>query len=310
MIRRIGPVESVATGAVDAHGSAHRPDPGGRDRRDHGPRGTDPHLLETLHGRSPGGVFLNDATARYPAVVLGRRPRQRLGITRGQTSPSGIGERWFTVVGILEPSASRRELDAAALVGLPGGGEPVRAPTGPPGTVYVRSDQAAVTAVRGGPRRRPPTRRTRTRSPGSPAVGRARGPGRGGDGVHRAVPGPRGRRPARRRRRDRQRDADVGPRAAGRDRAPARARGDARATSRSSSWPSRSAFALLGGLLGVGVGIAVSVAYATFQGWIVVIPPVAPVVGLASALVVGALAGLYPSLRAARVSPTEALRGT
>jgi putative ABC transport system permease protein len=35
---------------------------------------------------------------------------------------------------------------------------------------------------------------------------------------------------------------------------------------------------------------------------------VAVVGGLLSALAIGALAGLYPSVRAARVSPTDALR--
>ena len=40
-----------------------------------------------------------------------------------------------------------------------------------------------------------------------------------------------------------------------------------------------------------------------------VIPPVAVVGGLVSALAIGAVAGLYPAYRAARVSPTEALRG-
>jgi putative ABC transport system permease protein len=33
-------------------------------------------------------------------------------------------------------------------------------------------------------------------------------------------------------------------------------------------------------------------------------------VGLAAALVIGAAAGLYPALRAARLAPTDALRST
>ncbi|MGD2051976.1 MAG: ABC transporter permease, partial [Acidimicrobiia bacterium] len=36
--------------------------------------------------------------------------------------------------------------------------------------------------------------------------------------------------------------------------------------------------------------------------------PVAMVGGMAAALVIGAVAGLYPAIRAARMSPTEALR--
>lgn len=65
--------------------------------------------------------------------------------------------------------------------------------------------------------------------------------------------------------------------------------------------------ALLGGAVGVGLGAAATTSYAHTQHWATVIPPLAPPGGLASALAIGAVAGLLPALRAARMSPTEAL---
>jgi len=52
----------------------------------------------------------------------------------------------------------------------------------------------------------------------------------------------------------------------------------------------------------------VTAAYAASQGWDVLIPTVAIVGGMTAALLIGAVAGLYPAMRAARVSPTDALR--
>ena len=61
-------------------------------------------------------------------------------------------------------------------------------------------------------------------------------------------------------------------------------------------------------VLGIAVGVA-TVVFAKVQDWRVVIPPTAAAVGLGGAVIIGALAGLYPAIRAARLSPTDALRG-
>jgi putative ABC transport system permease protein len=65
---------------------------------------------------------------------------------------------------------------------------------------------------------------------------------------------------------------------------------------------------MLGGAVGVGVGALATAVYASIKGWSIEVPPVAWVAGFAAALVIGAVAGLLPALRAARLSPTEALR--
>jgi putative ABC transport system permease protein len=65
---------------------------------------------------------------------------------------------------------------------------------------------------------------------------------------------------------------------------------------------------LLGGGAGVGLGAAATAGYASSQGWMVVVPGLAVAGGVGIALALGAIAGLYPALRAARLAPATALR--
>jgi putative ABC transport system permease protein len=63
----------------------------------------------------------------------------------------------------------------------------------------------------------------------------------------------------------------------------------------------------LGGLGGVLLGTALTTGYAAYQTWPAVVPAWATAGGLAATMLIGGLAGLYPAIRAARLSPTEAL---
>jgi putative ABC transport system permease protein len=66
--------------------------------------------------------------------------------------------------------------------------------------------------------------------------------------------------------------------------------------------------ALLGGAGGVALGALVAAGYALHQHWRVVVPLTGVAAGVGAALALGAVAGLYPAVRAARLAPTEALR--
>jgi putative ABC transport system permease protein len=65
--------------------------------------------------------------------------------------------------------------------------------------------------------------------------------------------------------------------------------------------------ASLGGVAGVLIGSVVTWGYASSQGWPPVVPLWALAGGVVATTVIGAVAGLYPALRAAMVSPTTAL---
>jgi len=64
----------------------------------------------------------------------------------------------------------------------------------------------------------------------------------------------------------------------------------------------------LGGVAGVLLGAAATVGYAVAAGQPAVLPWVAVLAGFGVAIGVGALAGVYPAVKAARLAPAEALR--
>ena len=69
------------------------------------------------------------------------------------------------------------------------------------------------------------------------------------------------------------------------------------------------ALATLGGILGTLLGLTVTISYAAHHHWPLVVPVSSTLTGLGGAVLVGVLAGVYPSMRAAALPPTEALAG-
>jgi putative ABC transport system permease protein len=264
----------------------------------------DPELLATVGGELAAGRFLNQATARYPAVVLGAKAAERLGIT-ATGRQVWLGDRWFTVIGILRPLALAPEIDRAALVGFPAA-EALLGSDGSPGTVYVRADPDQVEAVRSVlPATANPANpnEVRVSRPSDALAARAAantaftslllGLGGvallvGGVGIANVMVIS-----------VLERRSEIGLR---------RALGATKGHVGLQFLAESLLLALAGGLTGVVLGAAVTTVYAAGRGWSVVVPAPAMAGGILAALAIGAVAGLYPALRAARLAPTDALR--
>ena len=304
MVGRINPVQGVAaTGDVDATVR----------RTDKIPKAetggvsvlaADTHLLASLGGTVARGAFLNGAAARYPAVVLGAKTAEVLGIDQ-VGSQVWLGGRWFTVVSILDPVALAPEIDRAALVGFPAA-ESLLGFDGSPGTVYVRSDPDSVEAVQGvlaatvNPEN---PNEVQVSRPSDALAARAAantaftslllGLGAvallvGGVGIANVMVIS-----------VLERRSEIGLR---------RALGATRRHVGVQFLAEALLLSFLGGLGGVTAGVLVTGGYAASRSWTVVVPALGVALGLVAALAIGAVAGLYPALRAARMSPTDALR--
>jgi putative ABC transport system permease protein len=266
----------------------------------------DGSLLGTLKGTIADGRNLDAATARYPTVVLGATAARRLGITDvGIGAVVDLGGHWFAVIGILEPLPLTPEIDRSAIIGLPIARDLFDA-TGSPTTIYVRASDAAIEDVR--------AVLSATANPANPEEVQVSRPSEaiaaraaaattftalflglgavallvGGLGIANvmlmAVL---------------ERRSEIGLR---------RALGATRGHIVGQFLTESLVLAGSGGIVGVVLGSVVTVLYAGSQGWLVALPWVGIAGGVGLAVAIGAIAGLYPAVRAARTAPTDALR--
>jgi putative ABC transport system permease protein len=262
-------------------------------------------LPGTVAATMADGVWLNQATAQYPAVVLGSTAANRLGIgAASEDKQVYIGGRWFTVVGILDPVPLAPELDSAALIGWPAA-ESYLDFDGHPTTIYTRSADAYVNEVRAvlAATANPQAPNEVTVSKPSDALAARQATSKaftglllglgavallvGGVGVANTMVIS-----------VLERRAEIGLR---------RSLGATRGQIRLQFLAESLLLSALGGAGGAVLGIAVTTVYASLRAWSTVVPAWATVGGVVATLAIGALAGLYPAIRASRLSPTEAL---
>src|SRR5262249_44551194 len=147
MVRRIGPVEEVASASAIGSATVRRTDRiSEEETQGIGVLAADPSLLHTLGGTLRTGRFLDAATSRFPTVVLGSVAAERLGIDRTGVSVYIQGQ-WFTVIGILDELPLAPDLDRSALMGYPVA-KRLFGHDATPTTIYVRANTDKVEDVR------------------------------------------------------------------------------------------------------------------------------------------------------------------
>ena len=309
MVSRIAPVTGVAELASIANISVYRtPFIPAVNTNGISVTAADPKLPSVLDATMAHGAFLNAATARYPTVVLGAEAASLLDVRNlAQPTQVLISGRWFTVVGILNPIPQQTPMDAMAFIGFPVA-EQDFAFDGDPTELFVRTvnDPAEVNAVYNV---LPPTVNPANPAGVQPAEAASAIQAElltagayntlflalgavallvGGVGIANvmviAVL---------------ERRSEIGLR---------RALGAKRRHIAEQFLTEALLLSLLGGMVGTLIGVAATAVYALTQHWHVMIPPLALYGGITAALAIGAIAGLYPATRAARQSPTEALR--
>lgn len=267
---------------------------------------TEPQLLETLAGTVGSGRFLSDGDLSLPVVVLGSEAADHFGITTVDNRPTVLIDRHrFAVIGVLDPLVLYPDIDRMALVGYDVAID-LFAIEPAPTTVYVRADPDHVEGLR--------ELLGRTVDPSSPSTVNVTRPSEslsakaevdknltnlllglgavalvvGGVGIANVMVIS-----------VIERRNEIGVR---------RAIGATRRHIAAQFVVESAALSAIGGAVGVGAGALVTIGYARRQDWTVDVPLEGLGLGVLAALLIGALAGLYPAVRAARLDPAEAVR--
>ncbi len=306
MIGRIAGVQQVqATGAISDVNAYRNPYIPSIDTNALTVQAASLRLLPVVATSVAQGHYLNGATAQEPVAVLGAAAAQRLGIDRVYADERiWVGGQWFYVAGTLKPAVLASAIDSSVLVGYPAA-EKYLGFDGHPSTVYVRAQDDQVNAV--------DSLLAATANPENPSEVNVSQPSSalvvqadaksalnglflvlgavallvGAVGVANimiiSVL---------------ERRSEIGLR---------RALGATKGHIRTQFLSEAVLLGLLGGVVGVALGVASTSVYAHTKGWATVVPPEAWLGGFAASLTIGAVAGLMPALRAARMSPTQAL---
>ena len=262
-------------------------------------------LLPAVGTSIAQGRYLNAATAQEPVAVLGAVAAHRLGIDRVYAGERiWLGGQWFYLAGTLKPAVLAPAIDTSVLVGFPAAEHYLHF-DGHPSTIYVRAQTSQVNAVQ--------SLLAATANPENPSQVSVSQPSAAlvaqadaqsalnglflGLGAVALLVGAVGvanimvisvleRR------------SEIGLR---------RALGATKGHIRVQFLSEAILLALLGGAAGVAVGALATAFYAHTKGWAVVVPVLAWGGGIGAAFLIGAVAGLLPAIRAARMSPTQAL---
>jgi putative ABC transport system permease protein len=264
------------------------------------------NLPQVVGTSMASGHFLDDVSSRYPEVVLGAEAAQVLQITQvGGHVMVYLGNTWFSVVGIMKPVILDSTLDSTAFISLPVA-QRLFATQANPSEIYVRANVNDVIRVSNLLAATADPQNSSGVDISRPSdVLEARAAAKGqfttlllGLGAVALLVGAIGianimvisvleRR------------AEIGLR---------RALGATRRHISIQFLAESALLAALGGIVGLALGAGATAVYAVAQREPFVVPTYALVAAPAAGLVIGMLAGLYPAAKAARLSPTEALR--